>query len=419
MLLRKTKLQLVAFLVISVLGVAYALVRFTDVERAFGSGGYTVHLDLAESGGIFTGAEVTYRGYNVGEVGPLRLTESGLRADLEIDADAPPIPGELTAAVANRSAVGEQYVDLRPTRDDGPYLRQDSVIPADKVTTPVRTEALIEDLYSFTESVPTDSLRTIVDESYDAFSGTGDDLQVLMDTTREFTRVAREHLPQTVDLLEDGSTVLRTQNELSGSMRSFSEDLAALSETLKNSDGDIRELIDVAPRAATQISEVLADTGPGLSALIANLLTTSNVAVTRLDGLEQAFVTYPVVAAGAFSVTPGDGHAHLGLVLNMFNPPACTKGYRAPDEYRPGDDTSYRPPKDDAYCAEPEGSPISVRGSQNAPYNGVPTVPSEQQVESNSDRDSEQLAAMRGAPGIAGSPGMSITSLRELVGLAD
>ncbi len=72
MLVRKTKIQLVAFLVVSILAVAYALVRFTDVEKAFGAGGYTVHLQLTSSGGIFTSAEVTYRGYNIGEVGRLQ-----------------------------------------------------------------------------------------------------------------------------------------------------------------------------------------------------------------------------------------------------------------------------------------------------------------------------------------------------------
>ncbi|EID53882.1 MCE family protein [Saccharomonospora xinjiangensis] len=420
MLVRKTKIQLVAFLVISVLAIGYALVRFTDIEKTFGSGGYTVHLQMSESGGIFTGAEVTYRGYNIGEVGPLTLTHDGLSAALLIEPDAPAVPRKLHAAIANRSAVGEQYVDLRPVTDDGPYLEDGDVIPADDVSTPVPAQDLITDLDALASSVPTDSLRTVVDESYEAFHGTGRHLQTLLDTTGEFTRVAREYLPQTVRLLEDGTTVLRTQNDLSTHMRSFSADLKDLSQTLRDSDGDLRRLIETAPGAATTVREVLAESGPDLSTLVANLLTTSNVLVTRLDGLEQAFVTYPLVAAGAYSVTPGDGTAHLGMVLNLFNPPACTKGYRPPEEYRPGNETSEREPYADAYCAEPTGSPIAVRGSQNAPFNGVPVAPTEQQVRDNSNRDSEQLASLRrGALGLAGSEGLSITSLRQLVGLED
>ncbi|MBK1784060.1 MCE family protein [Prauserella cavernicola] len=417
MLVRRTRIQLIAFGIISVLAIGYALVRFTDVEKVFGEGGYTVKLQLDESGGIFTGAEVTYRGYNIGRVGQLSLTETGLQANLEIEPEAPQVPSQLHALVANRSAVGEQYVDLQPVNEHGPFLEDGAVIPADKARTPVPTEKVIGDLNSLASSVPTDSLRTVVDESYDAFNGTGQDLQVLMDTTRDFTKVAREYLPQTVELLEQGGIVLNTQNEMSGSLRSFSSDLASLSETLKNSDGDIRKLIDITPQVSTQVSEVLAETGPGLSTLVANLLTTSNILVTRLDGIEQALVSYPMVSTGAFTVAPGDGTAHLGLALNLFNPPSCTKGYLPPEEYRPGNETSERPPKDDAYCAEPAGSPISVRGSQNAPFNGVPVAPSEEQVQQNSTRDEEELASLRGVPGVAGSPGLSITSLGQLVGL--
>src|SRR5690606_41329904 len=122
MLVRKTKIQLVAFLVVSVLAVAYALVRFTDVEKTFGAGGYTVHLHLTSSGGIFTGAEVTYRGYNIGEVGRLSLTDVGLAAEVLIEPDTHREPRELDVHTANRPSVGDPYVDLRPSNAHRPLL---------------------------------------------------------------------------------------------------------------------------------------------------------------------------------------------------------------------------------------------------------------------------------------------------------
>ena len=103
-------------------------------------------------------------------------------------------------------------------------------------------------------------------------------------------------------------------------------------------------------------------------------------------------MSYPLVTAGAYSVTPGDGTAHLGLVLNLFDPPACTKGYRPPETYRPGNDTTPREPYKDAYCAEPPGSPIAVRGSQNAPVQRRAVAADARPVEdANRNRDSEQL----------------------------
>jgi phospholipid/cholesterol/gamma-HCH transport system substrate-binding protein len=420
MLIRRTKLQLVAFAIISIVAIVYALVRFAGLGTVFGNSGYTVKLELHESGGIFTNAEVTYRGYNIGRVGDLRLTKSGLEADLNIDPSAPQVPADLDAVVANRSAVGEQYVDLRPKGEKGPYLAAGSVIPASKTTTPVSTDRLIGDLDTLAASVPTDALRTVVDESYNAFQGTGGDLQQLLDTARSFTNTAQQYLPQTIQLLDAGGKVLDTQNREADNFATFSRNLKDLSGTLKNSDPDLRKLIGITPVVAQQISQVLAESGPGLGALTANLLTTSNLTVTRLDGIEQGLVTYPALSAAAGSVAPGDGTAHLGLVLNLFNPPSCTKGYIPGKEFRPGSDTSVRPADENAYCAEPKGSPINVRGAQNAPYGGVPVAPSDSDVAANANRPAQELADQRNqqVPGVVGSPGVSLTSLGALLGLA-
>lgn len=82
MLTKRIRLQLIAFVVIATVAVVYALFRFTDLGKVFGAEGYTARMNLDQSGGIFTNAEVTYRGYNVGRVGEIRLTRDGLQVDL-------------------------------------------------------------------------------------------------------------------------------------------------------------------------------------------------------------------------------------------------------------------------------------------------------------------------------------------------
>ncbi|MGH3907400.1 MAG: ABC transporter substrate-binding protein, partial [Pseudonocardiaceae bacterium] len=102
----------------------------------------------------------------------------------------------------------------------------------------------------------------------------------------------------------------------------------------------------------------------------------SGVALPRQDGLRQILATYPLVAASAdASILPGDGFVHLGLVLSGFDPFACVRGYQD-TQRRPGTDTTPIPANTDAHCAEPPGSPTSVRGAQHVPRAGVPvTVP--------------------------------------------
>ena len=414
MLTRTVRLQLVAFFVIAVVAVAYALIRFTDLPKVFGAEGYTARMELVDSGGIFSNAEVTYRGVNVGRVGELRLTKSGLEVDLNIDSGAPDIPADLDAVVANRSAVGEQFVDLRPRSDKGPFLSGSSVIPADRTAIPLGTDTVITGLDQLATSVPTEDLRTVVDELDNAFAGTGGDLQVLLDNASTLTKGFREHLPQTIDLINSGGTVLDTQAFESGNIKAFSGDLRLLAEQLKTSDPDLRALIVAAPKATDQVTGLLRESGQGLSVVFANLLTTSNLLVTRQDGLEQALVAYPVVAVGSKTVAPGDGTAHLGLVLNLFDPPSCVKGYEE-TKRRDGNDETAGAPNFGAYCAEPVGSPIDVRGSQNAPYGGKPVAPSSGQIESNADRPQQQLAEQASVGG-AGQK-VTITSLGGLLGL--
>jgi phospholipid/cholesterol/gamma-HCH transport system substrate-binding protein len=418
MLTKRVRLQLIAFFVIAIVAIVYAAFRFTDLGRVFGADGYTVKMNLEESGGIFSNAEVTYRGYNVGRVGEIHLTEAGIQVDLNIDPDAPDIPSDLDAVVANRSAVGEQYVDLRPRVNEGPYLSGASVIAADRTVTPVSTDTVIRDLDSLASSVPTESLRTVVDELDRAFAGTGDDLQVLLDSTRDFTAMAQQHLPQTIALIQDGGTVLDTQNAQAGNITSFANDLNLLAEQLKTSDPDLRRLIAEGPKVASQVTNLLAESGPGLGVTVANLLTTSDILRARKDGAEYLLVAYPLLSAAGQGLLADDpGQAHLGLALNLFNPPPCTQGYEQTQRRNGTDVTPSAETPPQTYCAEPPGSPINVRGSANAPYGGKPVAQDQPATPPVSGAPQGPVSPLDGLPGTVSLPGGTQPGLAALLGL--
>ncbi|WP_039947076.1 MlaD family protein, partial [Streptomyces sp. NRRL S-118] len=121
MLTTATRLKNLAFLLVGVLVLGFVAVRYADLGRYAGlSDHYTVRVRLDATGGLFTHSDVTYRGVSVGRVGPIHLTDDGVEAELRIDESAPPIPADLEAVVASLSAVGEQYIDLRPAGSDGP-----------------------------------------------------------------------------------------------------------------------------------------------------------------------------------------------------------------------------------------------------------------------------------------------------------
>ena len=366
MITRTVKAQLLAFATVTAVGVSYVGAEYTGLVDELLDRGYTVRADFADSGGIFAGAEVTYRGVPVGRVGALRLTGSeGVSVSLDIEGDGPRIPADTLAVVANRSAVGEQYVDLQPRDSGGPYLLDGSTIPRDRTRVPLPTTDMVLSLDRLVTSVGKEDLRVTVDELGKAFAGTGPSLSRLVDSGNALVESASDSLPQTVSLIEDSRKVLKTQADQGSSIKSFSRDLAALTAELKSSDGDLRRLVGNAAPAAQEVNSLLKSTGPDLRVLLANLISGGQVTVARLPGVEQALVTFPVVVAGSYTVIPGDGTTHFGLVLNADDPPACTQGYGT--GRRDPADTSTRPANTEARCTAPRGGDTSVRGAQNAP----------------------------------------------------
>ncbi|MCX4608342.1 MCE family protein [Streptomyces mirabilis] len=366
MITRTVKAQLLAFATVTAVGVSYVGAEYTGLVDDVLGRGYTVQADFADSGGIFPGAEVTYRGVPVGRVGTLRLTGSdGVSVALDIKDGTPRIPADTLAVVANRSAVGEQYVDLQPRTSHGPYLLDGSAIPRGSTRVPLPTTDLVLSLDRLVNSVGKDDLRVTVDELGKAFSGTGPNLSRLVDSGNALVESASESLPQTISLIEDSRKVLKTQSDQGSSIKSFAHDLSALTAQLKSSDGDLRKLIGNATPAAQQVNSLLKNISPRLSVLLANLISGGQVTLANLPGVEQSLVTFPALVAGSYTVVPGDGTTHFGLVVNADDPPPCTQGYGT--ARRDPSDTSPREANTDARCTAPRGSKTSVRGAQNAP----------------------------------------------------
>ncbi|MBO0843962.1 MAG: MCE family protein [Nocardioides sp.] len=372
MIARRTKVQLMVFALITMLGVSFVGARYARLNRLFYSTSYTVVAHFRDSGGMYAGGLVSYRGVSVGDVQKLVLTRDGVDAYLDIDKSWDgKIPADTLAVVGNRSAVGEQYVDLQPRTDSAPFLHDGSQIAMADTRTPLPTQKLLGDISTTVESVHRGSLRTTVRELGKAFAGTGPDLQRIIDTGTSFIDAANRNFDVTTALLHDGNTVLRGQVASADAIRSFARDLRLFSGTLAGHDRDLRRVIDNGAVTATDLRQFLQDNQVDLGDLINNLVTTGQIVVQHLPGLRQVLVLYPYVVEGGFTVvskSPETGlyDAHFGLVLTN-NPPVCHNGYQSTDT-RPPQDGSNRPMNVDAHCAEP-ASQSDPRGAQHAPDN--------------------------------------------------
>lgn len=364
-----TKVKVVVFALLAITVLAYTGVRYANIGRFFGAPGYyVVKVDLAQAGGLYTDADVTYRGVQVGRVGSLTLNGSGVQASLDIDDSAPKIPADSRAVVADLSAVGEQYLDLRPAASSGPYLAAGDTISEASTQVPQPVTNLLTNVDDLARSLPASSLQTVVNELYQGFNGQGDDLQQLLDDFSAYSQAASANITPTSELITEGQGVLATQVDDSSEIESFASSINLLARQIESSDPDIRALITAAPKAATQISGLLADNDPDLGLTIANLLTTSEVADGREPALEELLSVLPAVTALGNTVVTKDG-ANFGLTLTFFDPLPCTDGYQG-TTYENGTDTKATKLNTNAACDSPASSGIDVRGSAHAPAGG-------------------------------------------------
>jgi phospholipid/cholesterol/gamma-HCH transport system substrate-binding protein len=365
MITHRTRIQLLVFALITLLGVSYTGARYARLDRLFLHDHYTVVAHFLSSGGIYTGGEVSYRGVKIGQVGDMRLTREGVDVYLDIDNKFDKVPADTLAVVGDRSAVGEQYVELQPQSDAAPYLHDSSEIAPTDTRTPLPTEKLLGDAADTVSSVDTGDLSTTVSELGKAFAGSGEDLAQILRTSSDFIRTADDNFSVTSALIRDGNTVLSGQVASESAIRTFAQQLSLFSGTLAGSDADLRRLLVNGASGAQELQAFLEANKVDLTELLSESVTTGDIVLRHLPGLRQVLVLYPYVVEGGFTVLDKNkaGHydAHFGLVMTPAK--LCKKGYEGTQK-RPPQDGSNKAMNTGARCSEPitESNP---RGAQN------------------------------------------------------
>ncbi|KQR98170.1 mammalian cell entry protein [Williamsia sp. Leaf354] len=367
--------QIIVLVVVATLFGVVLAVKYARIDNLVGVGIYTVNADFRDSGGIFTNAEVTYQGVPVGRVGSLQLRPDGVRVALNLDSGGPKVPATAQAVVANRSAIGEQYVDLRPSSVGGPYLKDGSVISDTSIPTPVQD--VLASAVDFTDSVPLSDLNTVITELGKAFNGNGENLRVLVDSLANLSKSGNDNLPATISLIRNSDTVLSTQADQSDAILDWSKNLGLVTAQLATSDPDLRRLLTTGQTSATQIAALIERSGGDLTSVLRNLATDVRNIRGTFPLVGPAINMLSSLSSGSYSTAPGDGTIRFGTVLETNNPPDCTVGYEgtqaiiaAEKRKNPNFDIDYDDFafNRDARCAVAQGNPTDVRGAQNARF---------------------------------------------------
>jgi phospholipid/cholesterol/gamma-HCH transport system substrate-binding protein len=366
---------------------------YLRLPRLAGIGQYTLYADLPASGGLYSTANVTYRGIQIGKVTDVVPTERGAKATMSID-NRYKIPVTAVAHVHSVSAIGEQYLDLVASGDEQKYLAEDQTIT--KGTVPDEVGPALDAANRGLEVLPKEKLDSLLTEASLAVGGLGPSLQRLVESTTDIASDFRDNLPQINDIIDHSTPILDSQAKSRDAIAQWSANLNAIGTQVAQQDAALRNGLQQAAPTADQLNAVFSNVRESLPQTLANLEIILDLLKRYHKGVEQALVYFPESASQlqAGSVFPGEGLLHfalgpivVGIAASLItqslippgfgtalnSPPPCLTGFLPASEWRAPADTSTQPLPSGLYCKVPKDlQGNTVRGARNYPCADVP-----------------------------------------------
>jgi virulence factor Mce-like protein len=264
-------------------------------------GQFTVTADFAQSGGVFTNQEVTYRGVLVGRVGDLELNEDGVDIELLIDGEwEGRIPADATARIQSKSPVGEQFVNLTPDGGDeaGDTLADGDRIAREDTELPVDFQNLLAVLDRVLADVPPEASRRVVRELAAGLRGRGDDIATILASLGTLADSFADVAPEQQRLLDNstraGAEFLRTKDSFAAAIRAADRVAAGIGDEPE----ELRALFAANDRVARAGVRLLARRSDDFESGVAAL---SDLVAFQLEQREQI--------EGTLEYLPGFLHA--------------------------------------------------------------------------------------------------------------
>jgi phospholipid/cholesterol/gamma-HCH transport system substrate-binding protein len=369
-LTRFIKIQLIIFTVLTVIAVVALGWYYLRVPSLVGIGQYKLNAELPRSGGLYSTANVTYRGTTIGKVTAVEPTETGARATMSID-NRYKIPVDATANVHSVSAIGEQYLDLVSTGNPGQYFSDGQTITAS--TVPAEVGPALDAANNSLDALPKEKIDSLLTETSLAVGGLGPSLQRLVDSTTNIAQDLRDNIGPVNDIIDNSAPILDSQVQSAGNIERWARNLNILAAQSAEQDAALRSGLQQAAPTADQLNAVFSGVRDSLPQTLANLSVVLDMLKRYNKGIEQALVVLPqgAAVAQAGTIFEGEGLLHFGLSINQ--PAPCLTGFLPASEWRSPADTSMAPLPSGTYCKIPKDFQGNVvRGARNYPCADVP-----------------------------------------------
>ncbi|MFF0499992.1 MCE family protein [Nocardia aobensis] len=354
----RTTISILGLVTILILGGGYLTFGALKINPLHSS--YRVDVELAESGGLLPGQDVTLHGVRIGRVTAVTVIANKVVATAEID-DGTNVPDTGPVRVAALSAAGEQYLDFAPTTDHGPYLTDGSLVPLARTSSPTTLATLLGHLSATLAQVDPAKLTAIEHELGVSQDGP-DKLAAIIDGGVFMISTLDSVLPQTVDLLRNSKTVLTALGDSGPGLRETAAELAATTKAIAAKSEGLAQLLDHAPETLRTVDAMIAENSPTMVQLLGNLTTVSQMSYLHIPALEEFFFPQQRGGSALDAISSAFHDGGVWALAALYPHSSCD--YNLPR--RAGTQPDFPEPYLNARCADPDPSAL-IRGADNAP----------------------------------------------------
>ncbi|MBF9329555.1 MlaD family protein [Mycobacteroides chelonae] len=352
---QKAALSGIALALTMVVAVVYLFVGALRVNPFAST--YRVMVQLPESGGLLPNQDVALRGVKIGTVQSLEITQQGVNATAEIQSRYR-IPTAAKVRVTGLSAAGEQYLNFEGVSDQGPFLKDGSVI-SEGAQVPVTLAKLLADADGLLAQVDPKKLELIKKELSLSKEGPRK-LTEIIDGGTFLLSTLDSVLPETTSLLKTSRVVLTLAADKNSGIQATANELGRTLRGIEKMQNGYRTLVDQTPKTLSAVDGLFADNSDTMVALLANLASTAQMLYVRTPAINAFFPNYRGSVFGGIADTMRDGG--VWATADLYPRYACDYG----TPRVPPSSADFPEPPIYTYCANDDPA-VLIRGAKNAP----------------------------------------------------
>ncbi len=281
------------------LTVAAAALASASACNPFGGGG-TKHFsaDFDRAIGVYVHSDVRVLGVKIGEV--TKITPKGTMVHLDMTYDASyKIPADAKAVLLAPSIVSDRYVQLTPVYSSGPTLPDKTNIGLDSTTQPVELDEIYKNLDQLNVALGPDgankngALSDLLKVSAANLNGNGAALNGTLTGLSQAIKTladSRTDLFSTIGNLQNFTTTIRNSD---GTVRRFNSDLAQVATQLNGERDDLALAVKQLSVALAEVASFVKENKDNLTANVTDLASVTKVLVNQKRALREFLDTAP------------------------------------------------------------------------------------------------------------------------------